>query len=901
MRRRRARPGQWARATDGASVTQVARDYVDRSTTYVLGPGSLPVRPALAGLPPAPEELHGRAPQVRELLALLDPGTGGPRTAPVAVVTGLPGVGKTALIGHVAQQAYRREWFPGGAVFLDLRGHASGEAVTAEEAVAAVLLRSGIRAEGTDEEHRRAQLRSLFAERAAEGQRMLIVADDPADASVLEPLVPTDGSHRLLVASRTVPVPSVLAAPPPLHLLPLDELPPAASGELIAAALRDARAGEERPAREADALARITEQCGHLPLALRIVAAQLTADPGLRLSTMAETLDDARTRLEKLRFDEGGGRSLAVRAAFDLSYERLPGGDAETFRLLSLHPGREVSTEAAAALAGRTAEFARTALARLSRAGLLQEDGDGGRWRMHDLLRLHAAEQAGRQTAEADREAALDRLFAFCTAALAAAQSHVLEREAGPASERFADRGAALSWIDAEYDTLHRLQGLAARTGRHRVVAALAQGLGRYRDQRFLFREVTSGKEETLAAFRALGDRDGEADELNRIASAYAAADDLDRATEYYEQAHEAYAALGQDHAMAGIRHNLGKAQAEAGVFGEAEENLRFAADHWRRTGQARAAAMALNNLGRLCVRTGRHDEAERMQKAALVLHRREGDRYGQVRTLENIGHVHHARKEFSSAVAHFELALAVSAGTDGRLEPGVLMSLGRTYESAGRRKDAVASYRRAVLSERLEGSRYGEALAWDHLVNLHLEYSRPDLQKAREYALRAARLYREAGHPAQEASALESAGIAARSLESLGPETSRPRLVLAGLGLVPFAGFSAAALERVIGVGAWAVTVVLGLLAGAALPHRTSPGLVPVTLPWAVPAGCAGTAAVCGVLAWAWPGGRTALLVAVVLLTAVGYLLGAPRVIHRTPPGAAPDGVPSPGAPPDG
>jgi hypothetical protein len=58
---------------------------------------------------------------------------------------------------------------------------------------------------------------------------------------------------------------------------------------------------------------------------------------------MIDTLADERVRLEELSYDG----SFAVRSASDLSYRELEEGDAQLFRLLAVHPGREFPTEMA--------------------------------------------------------------------------------------------------------------------------------------------------------------------------------------------------------------------------------------------------------------------------------------------------------------------------------------------------------------------------------------------------------------------------------------------------------------------------------------------------------------------------------------------------------------------------
>lgn len=80
------------------------------------------------------------------------------------------------------------------------------------------------------------------------------------------------------------------------------------------------------------------------------------------------------------------------------------------FRLLGLHPGRDVSTYSAAALAGLREPDAARLLDALVDAQLLQQ-GAADRYRFHDLLRAFAAERATEEDAETARRDAVTRLL----------------------------------------------------------------------------------------------------------------------------------------------------------------------------------------------------------------------------------------------------------------------------------------------------------------------------------------------------------------------------------------------------------------------------------------------------------------------------------------------------------
>ncbi|MFJ8113783.1 tetratricopeptide repeat protein [Streptomyces sp. NPDC096132] len=409
----------------------------------IISTGTGPVPQATAALPAPPAHLVGRTSEAEQLLELLDPEGQGPSAVVVSAVFGLAGIGKTALALHVAHEAaIVRNWYPGGVLFVNLRGYDPEGQVTGGQALAALLRALGVRDKDlpstTDEQA--AFYRSELARMADQGRRVLVVAGNASTAAQVSPLIPARREHRLVVTSR-----DILAALP-ARQLGLYELAPGPARELISDSLSRARPDDARPSREREALDEVVRHCGRLPLALEIAAARLTGDPGLSLAAFAAELADDRGRLEHLRYDDGG-HSLAVRAAFEGSYRRLDPAQALLFRRLSLNPGPDLATDAAEALVGRPA---RRLLADLARTALLSEQPVGaGRWRMHDLIRLYAAELAEGDDAGARAEAA-GRLLEHYATTFEAATALLVDLPEERIRQRFGSRGEALGWLKGE-------------------------------------------------------------------------------------------------------------------------------------------------------------------------------------------------------------------------------------------------------------------------------------------------------------------------------------------------------------------------------------------------------------------------------------------------------------------
>ena len=256
-------------------------------------------------------------------------------------------------------------WFPGGQLFVDLRGYDPDGQLTAGQALGELLRQLGVAdADLPPAGEQAGRYQSELAHLADAGKAVLLVADNASSAAQVEALIPARSEHRLLVTSRDV------LASIPARLIDLDVLPPPAAADLIAQVLTGARPGDRRVRDEAAALQQVAELCGRLPLALQITAEILKADQGMQAAAMVAELQDTSTRLAALSRDDSGGRTRAVRAAFEASYRRLGAEQARLFRLLALNPGLDTATEAAAALADVPAGQVRPLLAALAGASL---------------------------------------------------------------------------------------------------------------------------------------------------------------------------------------------------------------------------------------------------------------------------------------------------------------------------------------------------------------------------------------------------------------------------------------------------------------------------------------------------------------------------------------------------
>ncbi|MFD8814159.1 helix-turn-helix domain-containing protein [Streptomyces sp. NPDC059627] len=340
----------------------------------------------LCELPRSVGDFTGRAAELAWIDGLvgsdLDPGV-----AVVGLVTGSAGLGKTTFAVRAAHAA--RPGFPDGVFFLDLFGM-SQRPLPVDDALALLLGALGVAAQQVPADtHGRASLyRSLLRER-----RILVVLDNAASEEQVRALLPGGGAARVLVTSRRLL--SGLEGVRRLVLGPL-QLPEAT--ELLTGIL-----GERAATDGEQALTRLAQLCGGLPLALRIIGNRLVSRPDWGADELARRLADEERRLEQFKAGD-----LKIANAFGMSYEQLAPAARRIFRRLAVVPGRDVDAALAAVAGGTSAEDAWDALDDLVDLGLLQDTAEG-RYRFHDLVRLFARDRLRQEETSAERAALAER------------------------------------------------------------------------------------------------------------------------------------------------------------------------------------------------------------------------------------------------------------------------------------------------------------------------------------------------------------------------------------------------------------------------------------------------------------------------------------------------------------
>ncbi|MFJ8154227.1 BTAD domain-containing putative transcriptional regulator [Streptomyces sp. NPDC094468] len=627
-----------------------------------VGPGSPPAAirsPRPAQLPPPPAHFTGRA-AVGEALgeALLAAGT-----PAVAVVSGMAGVGKSALALHVAH--HLRERFPDGQLYVSLHGATPGvPPLTPAQALAALL-----RDLGADPRHipehpdaGAALLRSLLAP-----TRTLLLFDDAAHAAQVRPLLPGGPGCAVIVTSR-----SPLTALDGARRFPLAPL----TGEDSAALLRSVSGRAE-----IDAAHPLVGLTGRLPLALRVVAARLAARRALTPDALAGQLTATEGRLQHLEYDD-----LSVRRSLAVAHDALAASarpcDRDAALALRRVGALDLPTYGAplvARLTGLDERRAEAALDRLVEVALLEETAYG-RYTPHDLVRDFARELAeGSDTAEAELTA-LQWFAAVAELALVAIVEPGLDQgdrrrptAAQPAEhqpyaaslEPFDCAEHAFAWGDLELENIVALVKRHAATADPRISAYLSTLV------RLLFPYVLRGGRvaETevlgtaaLAAARRLGDEPAEAYALGDLAGLHFLAGRQREALALTDQALAIWRRLDVASWIRRCLNNRGLLLEGLGRYDESGEALLQSLAYSRQLDDPYGEAVTHSHLGNLYEHTD--------PRAAIEQHRRSlaiGDAIGAVIVQHsarcNIGYAHLTLGEPDSAAVHFEDSLRILGG----------------------------------------------------------------------------------------------------------------------------------------------------------------------------------------------------------------------------------------------
>ena len=644
-------------------------------------------------LPPIPASFTGREAEVDRIT---DEG------AAVRAISGMPGVGKTALAVHAAHRL--RDRFPDRQLFIDLRGHTPGQQpVPAEAALAALLTAMG--ADPRSLPGDLAGRAALWRDRMA-GQRALLVLDNAASSAQVAPLLPGGDGSLVLVTSRR----QLADLPGPVAGVQVETLPPDQAAEMFVG-LAPRAAGDP-----AGAVAELAALAGFLPLAVSLLARVYNRHPSWALADLAA---ETRARLLSLTAERD-----SVAAALEVSWQQLGPGQQDFFRCLSLHPGTVTDAYAAAALGAVPLAEAIAHLDALHGEGLLTETGYR-RYGMHDLVRRYAADRAADGPA-ASRAAAVGRVLDYYQHTADRAEALLARHDRiGPApvlasppavAPDLPDGAAALAWARAERPGLAACLEHAARAGDRARVVAVTAAMAAVLQHDGPWPQGIARHEAAAAAAADVGDVLGQASALNQVGLLRRLTGEYPAAAVVLGQALDLFRGRGERRGEAAALAQLGAVRLSAGEYPAAAAALEDAVGIFRALGDRRGEASALHDLG-VARLIGDYGAGAATLESALAISREVGDRAGQASALYILGDVRRATGDYPGAAVL--LAEALSAYRSLDIRRGVanaLDNLGAVRRFTGDYAGAAAVLAEALSMFRDLGSRAGQASALFHL-----------------------------------------------------------------------------------------------------------------------------------------------------------------------------------------
>ena len=678
--------------TRPAECQQIRRLHLVASGTSAL-PESGVVVPRQ--LPPRPPEMVARDEELQGL-DQLHSGRSSGQVVVVSSVSGMPGVGKSALVTEWGYRRRRR--FTDGELYVNLRGfdpEGPADPLNVLSDFLAALGFGGTMPESLD--GRSALFRSLV-----ERRKLLVLLDNARDAEQVRPLLPGSSRCTTIVTSRDAL--SGLVAVEGIHRMQLDVLDLTSSVRLLRL-LIGSRADDD------SAVAELAQRCGRLPLALRIAAELVSLRSRSALSELVRDLARWQDRIEVLQLD--GDPRAAFRTVFSWSYGNLSKESQRMFRMTGLSPGRNHDGYGLSALLGIDPQSAQSTARDLIRANLLDEV-TLNRFQSHDLLRSYGRELSLAQDLVVHRNQAVQRLGGYyASTAEVALQGLRFPREANrPASVgRFADGLVSEStWLKAERDNIVALALDWSDHDAGQVAVDLGASLGRYllttghASQALALHEAgaaagTVMEREDLEA----GCLDGVAFALLQLGDAHRATATCDRALGVLEHRTDPEVEMRLLLTRASCLHRQGR-------FEEALSDL-SAANRLASSDEERAA-LVFPLLGTVYECLGRYDHAREAYESALMPLGSSSDASLSSRILNNLGGLEYRVGNYAAALRAFEHAAVAERVCDdfvglahSRANAGICrFRLGKTGGRArrtGRRSGGCSGDRRHKWPDR--------------------------------------------------------------------------------------------------------------------------------------------------------------------------------------------------------
>ena len=476
------------------------------------------------------------------------------------------------------------------------------------------------------------------------------------------------------------------------------------------------RAGFALTAHNAPSVADVCRQLDGIPLAIELAAARVAVLPVPQIAARLSERFSLLTHGPRA----ASSRHRTLQAAIDWSYLLLTGDEQSAVRRLSIFAGGWTleAAESVCGSEGKTPLYVLDMLTQLVMKSLVLSDEHNGsvRYRFLETVRQYGL---ARLVASGELADTKDRHLAWC-AGLAGQAAPAL---AGPSQSTWFDR------LEAEHDNFRAALEWSAQSGRAdlglRIIGGIWRfwyirghaGEGRHWLEMLLplggevptavraealkaggnlavqgQADYASGRafyEDSLALWRALGDKRGVATVLGNLAFVAANEGDLERERVLLEESLALRREVNDQWGIALALHNLGRMAFRRGDYAKALVLLNESLPIWLELQDKQNIAMVLKSLGLVASLQGDFERARKLLTDGLAIRCELGDKVGIAYQLEGFASLAAAQREGIRAVCLFGAAEALREAIAVPLLP----SDRRDYERA-----VVAA--RSVLSE---------------------------------------------------------------------------------------------------------------------------------------------------------------------------------------------------------
>ena len=751
---------QWEHTTAAIGVAQPGRDQPAHAWEGQPSPrektSSLPLPFLVPTLPAYP--LIGREGVFSHLKRqLLAEST---RDARSVALSGLPGVGKTALVVALAHDSDLRIYYPDGVLWVGLGNHPNLLALLGTWGTALGLSPDEL-SKLPDLETRARALHAAIGLR-----KMLLVVDDAwsaADALAFK----LGGPNCATLLTTRLPKIALDFAGENAHAL--SELSDEDGLSLLA---------EFAPhviITESDAAKALVHAAGGLPLALTLMGRHLRKEthtgPPRRVRAAVELLQTTEIRLRLSQpaspLDHQPSLPatlpLSLLSVIAISEETLDPKTRQVFHALSVFPPKPNTFSERAALA--VTEASLDCLDTLTDYGLLEFVAPD-RYTLHPTLseyaRLELAEFPAEKTAAAQRMArhfiqnlpsvlsdtsVLDDNSENILAALRFSYKHQLSDELIQGANAFCAYLEAHGLYTLAEDHLARAETAArARSDPGQLLQTL-NNLGHVSHRRGDYAQAEAYYREALTLSRPEDDPSTHSAVLQGLGLIALSRGDFPRAEEHLRESLVVARACGDPTQISAVLSNLGALHVTRGEYDQAgqlfEEGLNLA-----RQAELRQQANALlTNLGVLCARRGDFGQARMYFEEALALARQMGHRSHTSYLLTNLGTLANDQGEQTQAVAYFQEGLALAREMGQRERVGhLLANLGALATDRKNFDQAQVYLDESLTLAREMGHRQNTIFALTNLGGLRVATG--DAKQADAFLEEALSLAREIGQP---------------------------------------------------------------------------------------------------------------------------------------------------------